>query len=73
MSKDQELIDKYLSLGGIIKVFSEAEQVFEPYKGTLIPSTSKVKYDHNGKRVYENLGKTPLMTSIDESKLNYGR
>lgn len=73
MSKDQELIDKYLSLGGIIKVFSEAEQVFEPYKGTLIPSTSKVKYDRKGKRVYENLGKTPLMTSIDESKLNYGR
>lgn len=73
MSKDQELIDKYLSLGGIIRVFSEAEQVFEPYKGTLIPSTSKVKYDRNGKRVYKNLGKTPLMTSIDESKLNYGR
>ena len=73
MTKDQELIEQYLYSGGTIKVFSEAEQVFEPYKGTLIPSTSKVKYDRNGKRVYENLGKTLLMTSMDESKLNYGR
>lgn len=73
MANDQKLIKQYLSSGGTIKVFSEPEQVFEPYKGTLIPSTSKVRYDRNGNRVYENLGKTPLMTSIDESKLNYGR
>ena len=72
MAKDQELIEQYLSSGGTIKVFSEAEPVFEYYKGTLIPS-SKIKYDKNGKRVYENLGKTPLMTPVDESKFNYGR
>ena len=72
MANDQELIEQYLSSGGIIKVFSEAEPVFEPYKGTLVP-TSKIKYDRNGKRVYENLGKTPLMTPVDESKFNYGR
>ena len=72
MASDQELIEQYLSSGGTIKVFSEAEPVFEPYKGTLIP-TSKIKYDRNGKRVYQNLGKTPLMTPIDESKFNYGR
>lgn len=72
MLKDHELIEQYLSSGGTIKVFSEAEEIFEPYKGTLISSTSKVKYDRNGNRVYNNLGKTPLMTSIDESKLNYG-
>ena len=72
MANDQELIEQYLSSGGIIKVSSEAEPVFEPYKGTLI-HTSKIKYDHNGKRVYENLGKTPLMTPVDESKFNYGR
>ena len=72
MANDQELIEHYLSSGGTIKVFSEAEPVFEPYKGTLIP-TSKIKYDRNGKRVYENLGKTPLMTPVDESKFNYGR
>ena len=72
MAKDQELIEQYLSSGGTIKVFHEAEQVFEPYKGTLIP-TSKIKYDRNGKRVYQNLGKTPLMTPVDESKFNYGR
>ena len=72
MANDQELIEQYLSSGGTIKVFSEAEPVFEPYKGTLIPS-SKIKYDKNGKRVYENLGKTPLMTPVDESKFNYGR
>mgnify|MGYP003611276265 FL=1 len=72
MANDQELIEQYLSSGGTIKVFSEAEPVFEPYKGTLIP-TSKIKYDRNGKRVYQNLGKTPLMTPIDESKFNYGR
>ena len=72
MANDQELIEHYLSSGGTIKVFSEAEPVFEPYKGTLIPS-SKIKYDKNGKRVYENLGKTPLMTPVDESKFNYGR
>ena len=72
MANDQELIEQYLSSGGIIKVYSEAEPVFEPYKGTLIPS-SKIKYDRNGKRVYENLGKTPLMTPVDESKFNYGR
>lgn len=73
MTKDQELIEQYLSSGGTIKVFSEAEEVFEPYKGTLISSTSKVKYNRNGNRVYENLGKTSLMTPVDESKLNYGR
>ena len=72
MANDQELIEQYLSSGGTIKVFSEAEPVFESYKGTLIPS-SKIKYDKNGKRVYENLGKTPLMTPVDESKFNYGR
>ena len=72
MTKDQELINNYLASGGTIKIYSEAEQVFEPYKGTLIP-TSKIKYDRNGKRVYQNLGKTPLMTPIDESKFNYGR
>ena len=72
MANDQELIEQYLSSGGTIKVYSEAEPVFEPYKGTLIPS-SKIKYDKNGKRVYENLGKTPLMTPVDESKFNYGR
>ena len=72
MANDQELIEQYLSSGGTIKVFSEAEPVFEPYKGTLIPS-SKIKYDKNGKSVYENLGKTPLMTPVDESKFNYGR
>ncbi len=72
MANDQELIEQYLSSGGTIKVYSEAEPVFEPYKGTLIP-TSKIKYDHNGKRVYQNLGKTPLMTPVDESKFNYGR
>ena len=72
MANDQELIEQYLSSGGTIKVFSEAEPVFEPYKGTLIPS-SKIKYDRNGRRVYENLGKTPLMTPVDESKFNYGR
>ena len=72
MANDQELIEQFLSSGEIIKVFSEAEPVFEPYKGTLIP-TSKIKYDRNGKRVYENLGKTPLMTPVDESKFNYGR
>ena len=72
MANDQELIEQYLSSGGTIKVFSEAEPVFEPYKGTLIP-TSTIKYDRNGKRVYENLGKTPLMTPVDESKFNYGR
>ena len=72
MANDQELIEQYLSSGGTIKVFSEAEPVFEPYKGTLIP-TSKIKYDRNGKRVYENLGKTPLMNPVDESKFNYGR
>ena len=73
MANDQELIEQYLSSGGTIKVFSEAEPVFEPYKGTLIPSTSKIKYDRNGNRVYKNLGKTPLMTPVDESKFNYGR
>ena len=72
MANDQELIEQYLSSEGIIKVSSEAEPVFEPYKGTLIPS-SKIKYDKNGKRVYKNLGKTPLMTPVDESKFNYGR
>ena len=72
MANDQELIEQYLSSGGTIKVFSKAEPVFEPYKVTLIPS-SKIKYDRNGKRVYENLGKTPLMTPVDESKFNYGR
>ena len=72
MSNDQELIEQYLASGGTIKVFSEAEPVFEPYKGTLIP-TSKIKYDRNGKRIYENLGKTPLMNPVDESKFNYGR
>ena len=72
MANDKELIEQYLSSGGTIKVYSEAEPVFEPYKGTLIPA-SKIKYDRNGKRVYENLGKTPLMTPIDESKFNYGR
>ena len=72
MANDQELIEQYLALGGTIKVSSEAEPVFEPYKGTLIP-TSKIKYDKNGKRVYQNLGKTPLMTPVDESKFNYGR
>ena len=72
MANDQELIKQYLSSGGTIKVSSEAEPVFEPYKGTLIPS-SKIKYDRKGKRVYENLGKTPLMTPVDESKFNYGR
>ena len=72
MANDQELIEQYLSSGGTIKVSSEAEPVFEPYKGNLIPS-SKIKYDRNGKRVYENLGKTPLMTPVDESKFNYGR
>ena len=72
MANDQELIEQYLSSGGTIKVSSEAETVFEPYKGTLIP-TSKIKYDRNGKRIYQNLGKTPLMTPVDESKFNYGR
>lgn len=72
MANDQELIEQYLSSGGTIKVYSEAEPVFEPYKGTLRP-TSKIKYDRNGNRVYQNLGKTPLMTPIDESKFNYGR
>ena len=72
MANYQELIEQYLSSGGTIKVSSEAEPVFEPYKGTLIP-TSKIKYDRNGKRVYENLGKTPLMNPVDESKFNYGR
>ena len=72
MANDQELIEQYLSSGGTIKVYSEAEPVFGPYKGTLIPS-SKIKYDKNGKRVYENLGKTPLVTPVDESKFNYGR
>ena len=73
MAKDQQLIEQYLASGGTIKVFSEAEQVVEPYKGNLIPSTSKFRYDRNGKRVYENLGKTSLMIPMDESKLNYGR
>ena len=73
MTKDQELINNYLASGGTIKVYSEAEQVFEPYKGTLIPSNSKIKYDSKGNRVYQNLGKTPLIASVDESKLNYGR
>ena len=73
MTKDQELINNYLASGGTIKVYSEAEQVFEPYKGILIPSSSKIKYDSKGNRVYQNLGKTPLMASVDESKLNYGR
>ena len=72
MANDQELIEQYLSSGGTIKVFSEAEPVFEPYKGTLIP-TSKIKYNKNGNRIYKNLGKTPLMTPVDESKFNYGR
>ena len=72
MANDQELIEQYLSSGGIIKVSSEAEPVFEPYKGTLIP-TSKIKYDRKGRRIYQNLGKTPLMTPVDESKFNYGR
>ena len=72
MANDQELIEQYLSSGGTIKVSSEAEPVFEPYKGTLIP-TSKIKYDSNGNRIYQNLGKTPLMTPVDESKFNYGR
>ena len=72
MANNQELIEHYLSSGGIIKVSSEAEPVFEPYKGTLIP-TSKIKYDRNGKRIYQNLGKTPLMNPVDESKFNYGR
>ena len=72
MANDQELIEQYLASGGTIKVSSEPEPVFEPYKGTLIPS-SKIKYDRTGKRVYENLGKTPLMTPVDESKFNYGR
>ena len=73
MAKDQELIEQYLSSGGTIKVFSEAEPVFEPYKGTLTPSTSKIRYDRNGNRIYQNLGKTHLMTPVDESKFNYGR
>lgn len=73
MANDQELIEQYLSSGGTIKVSSEAEPVFEPYKGTLIPSNSKIKYDSRGNRVYQNLGKTPLMAPVDESKLNYGR
>ena len=72
MANDQELIEQYLSSGGIIKVSSEAEPVVEPYKGTLIP-TSKIKYDRNGRRIYQSLGKTPLMTPVDESKFNYGR
>ena len=72
MANDQELIEQYLSSGGTIKVSSEAEPVFEPYKGTLIP-TSKIKYDRNGRRIYQNLGKTPLITPVDESKFNYGR
>lgn len=72
MANDQELIEQYLASGGTIKVYSEAEPVFEPYKGTLIP-TSKIKYDRKGNRIYQNLGKTPLMTPVDESKLNYGR
>ena len=72
MANDQELIEQYLSSGGTIKVYSEAEPVFEPYKRTLTP-TSKIKYDRNGNRIYQNLGKTPLMTPIDESKFNYGR
>ena len=73
MANDQELIEQYLSSGGTIKVYSEAEPVFEPYKGTLIPSASKIKYDRNGNRIYQNLGKTPLMTPLDESKFNYGK
>ena len=72
MANDQELIEQYLSSGGTIKVYSEAEPVFEPYKGTLIPSTSKIKYDSIGNRIYQNLDKTPLMTPVDESKFNYG-
>ena len=72
MANDQEVIEQYLASGGTIKVYSEAEPVFEPYKGTLIP-TSKITYDKNGKRVYKNLGKTTLMTTVDESKFNYGR
>lgn len=72
MANDQELIEQYLASGGTIKVYSEAEPVFEPYKGTLIP-TSKIKYDRKGNRIYQNLGKTPLMTPVDESKFNYGR
>lgn len=72
MANNQELIEQYLSSGGTIKVSSEAEPVFEPYKGTLIPSASKIKYDRNGRRIYQSLGKTPLMTPVDESKFNYG-
>ena len=41
MTNDKELIEQYLASGGNIKVYSEAEPVFEPYKGTLIPSNSK--------------------------------
>lgn len=72
MSKDQELIDKYLSSSGTIKVYSEAEPVFEPYKGILIP-TSKIKYDRKGNRIYQHLNKLCLNNSVDESRLNYGR
>ena len=73
MANDQELIEQYLSSGGTIKVYSEAEPVFEPYKGTLTQNKTKIKYDRNGNRIYQNLGKTPLMTPVDESKFNYGR
>ena len=51
MSKDQELIEKYLASGGTIKKCEDVDLVFEPYKGKLTPSQSKIKYDRNGNRI----------------------
>lgn len=73
MSKDQELIEKYLASGGTIKRCEDVDLVFEPYKGKLIPSQSKIKYDRNGNRIYQHLNKLCLNNSVDESRLNYGR
>lgn len=73
MSKDQELIAKYLASGGTIKRCEEVLPVCEPYKGKLTPSQSKIKYDRNGNRIYQHLNKLCLNNSVDESSLNYGR
>ena len=72
MSNEQQLINDYLSSGGTIKKFSEAEEVIEPYQGKKKTTEPSMEFDSNGRRVYRYLNKTDIDATIDETGFNYG-
>lgn len=70
---DQELQAEWLKHNQVT-ICPSAEPKFEPYAGKLEKTNhfTPIKYNRNGEQVFQNLDKTPLSESLDETMRNYG-